>query len=119
MSKAILTARGVSKHFGGLTAVDEVDFEVSAGEVVALLGDNGAGKSTLIKCISGVYRPEQGTVMFNGEDITQPRAGRYPQPRHRNDLSGPGAGGESRCRRQRVPGQREDASPLRADTRHR
>ena len=71
----ILTARGVSKHFGGLTAVDEVDFDVYAGEVVALLGDNGAGKSTLIKCISGVYRPEQGRVVFNGDDITnQPPA---------------------------------------------
>lgn len=70
MPEAILTASGVSKHFGGLTAVDEVDFEIYPGEVVALLGDNGAGKSTLIKCISGVYRPEQGKVMFNGEDIT-------------------------------------------------
>ena len=70
MSEAILTATGVSKHFGGLIAVDEVDFDVYPGEVVALLGDNGAGKSTLIKCISGVYRPEQGKVVFNGEDIT-------------------------------------------------
>jgi len=70
MSEAILTATGVSKHFGGLTAVDNVDFEVYPGEVVALLGDNGAGKSTLIKCISGVYRPESGRVIFNGSDIT-------------------------------------------------
>ena len=70
MSEPILVTSGVSKHFGGLTAVDEVDFEVYAGEVVALLGDNGAGKSTLIKCISGVYRPEQGKVEFNGADIT-------------------------------------------------
>ena len=70
MTKPVLVTSGVSKYFGGLTAVDEVDFNVSAGEVVALLGDNGAGKSTLIKCISGVYRPEQGNVMFNGEDIT-------------------------------------------------
>ena len=70
MSEAILTATGVSKHFGGLVAVDEVDFDVYPGEVVALLGDNGAGKSTLIKCISGVYRPDQGKVIFNGEDIT-------------------------------------------------
>ena len=70
MAEPILTARGVSKRFGGLTAVDDVDFEVRPGEVVALLGDNGAGKSTLIKCISGVYRPEHGTVMFNGADIT-------------------------------------------------
>ena len=70
MSDPILTATGVSKHFGGLTAVDDVDFEIFPGEVVALLGDNGAGKSTLIKCISGVYRPEAGRVVFNGEDIT-------------------------------------------------
>ncbi len=70
MSEPILTARGISKHFGGLTAVDNVDFEVSPGEVVALLGDNGAGKSTLIKCISGVYRPENGSVRFKKADIT-------------------------------------------------
>ncbi len=70
MPEPVLTARGISKHFGGLTAVDDVDFEVSAGEVVALLGDNGAGKSTLIKCISGVYRPETGEVSFKGADIT-------------------------------------------------
>ncbi|MCY4465057.1 MAG: ATP-binding cassette domain-containing protein [Chloroflexi bacterium] len=70
MPEPVLTARGISKHFGGLTAVDDVDFEVSAGEVVALLGDNGAGKSTLIKCISGVYRPETGHVSFKGADIT-------------------------------------------------
>ena len=70
MSDPILTARGMSKHFGGLTAVDNVDFEVYQGEVVALLGDNGAGKSTLIKCISGVYRPDNGVVVFNGADIT-------------------------------------------------
>lgn len=70
MPEPVLTARGISKHFGGLTAVDDVDFAVSAGEVVALLGDNGAGKSTLIKCISGVYRPETGQVSFKGADIT-------------------------------------------------
>ena len=70
MPDPVLTARGISKHFGGLTAVDDVDFAVSAGEVVALLGDNGAGKSTLIKCISGVYKPETGQVSFKGADIT-------------------------------------------------
>ncbi len=70
MSEAILTTKGLSKHFGGLTAVDNVNFEVHPGEVVALLGDNGAGKSTLIKCISGVYRPDQGKVTFDGVDIT-------------------------------------------------
>jgi len=76
----ILEARGVSKFFGGLTALDNVDFQVHAGEVVALLGDNGAGKSTLIKCISGVYRPDQGQVRFDGHDIT------YHSPMHIRSL---------------------------------
>jgi len=70
MPDPILKVRGVSKFFSGLTALNQVDFEVSAGEVVALLGDNGAGKSTLIKCISGVYRADHGKILFNGEDIT-------------------------------------------------
>ncbi|MEZ4670040.1 MAG: ATP-binding cassette domain-containing protein [Anaerolineae bacterium] len=69
MPDAILKCNGVSKFFGGLTALNNVDFEVSPGEVVALLGDNGAGKSTLIKCISGVYKPEHGQIMFGGQDI--------------------------------------------------
>jgi simple sugar transport system ATP-binding protein len=70
MPDPILTVRGVSKFFSGLTALDQVDFEVTPGEVVALLGDNGAGKSTLIKCVSGVYRADHGNITFNGEDIT-------------------------------------------------
>ncbi len=69
-STPILEVRGVSKFFGGLTALQNVDFWVHPGEVVALLGDNGAGKSTLIKCISGVYRPEQGQILFDGHNIT-------------------------------------------------
>jgi ABC-type sugar transport system ATPase subunit len=70
MSNTLLEVRGVSKFFGGLTALNQVNFEVRRGEVVALLGDNGAGKSTLIKCISGVYRPDQGEVLFDGRPIT-------------------------------------------------
>ncbi len=69
MSKPLLQVKGVSKFFGGLTALNNVDFEVAPGEVVALLGDNGAGKSTLIKCISGVHKPEQGEILFDGNDI--------------------------------------------------
>jgi ABC-type sugar transport system ATPase subunit len=69
MPESILNCTGVSKFFGGLTALDNVDFEVSPGEVVALLGDNGAGKSTLIKCISGVYKPEHGQITFDGQDL--------------------------------------------------
>ncbi|MGH3273907.1 MAG: ATP-binding cassette domain-containing protein, partial [Streptosporangiaceae bacterium] len=55
-----LALTGVSKHFGGLTALDNVDFSVRAGEVHALLGQNGSGKSTLVKIISGFYSPDPG-----------------------------------------------------------
>jgi ABC-type sugar transport system ATPase subunit len=70
MPDPILKVRGVSKFFSGLTALNHVDFEVNSGEIVALLGDNGAGKSTLIKCVSGVYKADQGAITFNGQDIT-------------------------------------------------
>jgi ABC-type sugar transport system ATPase subunit len=66
MSEPLLFVRNLTKVFGGLVAVDNVSFEVSRGEVVGLLGDNGAGKSTLIKCVSGVYRQEEGEIVFNG-----------------------------------------------------
>ena len=56
----------MSKIFGGLVAVDSVCLDVAPGEVVGLLGDNGAGKSTLIKCVSGVYQPEEGEILFDG-----------------------------------------------------
>jgi simple sugar transport system ATP-binding protein len=65
----LLEVRDVVKRFGGLVAVDHVSMGVSAGEVVGLLGDNGAGKSTLIKVISGVYRADEGTVLFQGEPV--------------------------------------------------
>jgi ABC-type sugar transport system ATPase subunit len=66
----ILQVRNVSKYFGGLTALNNVSLDIHPGEVVALLGDNGAGKSTLIKCISGVYHPDEGQVIFNSEPIS-------------------------------------------------
>jgi ABC-type sugar transport system ATPase subunit len=61
-----LSIRNVTKRFGGLVAVDGVSWDINSGEVVALLGDNGAGKSTLIKCISGVYRADEGEIYFEG-----------------------------------------------------
>lgn len=67
--KPILECINVSKFFGGLTALDNVSLSIYPGEVVALLGDNGAGKSTLIKCISGVYKPDRGDIIFNGRPI--------------------------------------------------
>ncbi len=66
----ILDIRKITKRFGGLTAVDSVDFQMFPGEVVGLLGDNGAGKSTLIKMISGVYHPTGGQIFFQGREVT-------------------------------------------------
>jgi len=71
-----LSIRSVSKHFGGVVAVDEVSLDVRAGEVVGIVGDNGAGKSTLIKMVSGVYSPDEGEVYLGDQRIEgmSPRA---------------------------------------------
>ena len=66
----ILELKGVSKSFGAVQALYEVDFHVSRGEVMALVGDNGAGKSTLIKCIAGIYSIDSGDVFFEGERVS-------------------------------------------------
>src|SRR5207248_11752787 len=66
----LLELRGISKHFGAVQALSEVDFEVYAGEVVGLVGDNGAGKSTLIKTISGIYMPDNGEFVFDGQPVS-------------------------------------------------
>jgi len=65
----LLEVKNITKRFGGLTAVDNMDMEVFPGEVVGLLGDNGAGKSTLIKVISGVYHADAGTIFFEGKEV--------------------------------------------------
>jgi D-xylose transport system ATP-binding protein len=66
----VLELRGVSKSFGAVQALYKVDFHVSAGEVMALVGDNGAGKSTLIKCIAGINSIDEGEVVFEGAPVT-------------------------------------------------
>jgi|BarGraNGADG00212_2_1021979.scaffolds.fasta_scaffold11181_2 D-xylose transport system ATP-binding protein len=66
----LLECRGVSKCFGAVQALWDVDFSVSRGEVVALVGDNGAGKSTLVKIISGIYQPDSGGFSFDGQPGT-------------------------------------------------
>ncbi len=70
MSEPVLSVRHLTKSFGGLVAVDRLSLEVRRGEVVGLLGDNGAGKSTLIKCVSGVYQPDDGEILFEGQAAT-------------------------------------------------
>ncbi len=69
MPNPILEARNVSIRFGGVEALKRVSLRVAAGEVLALAGDNGAGKSTLIKIISGVYRPNEGELFFDGRPL--------------------------------------------------
>ena len=108
MSEPVLSVRALTKRFGGLTAVNDVSWDIFPGEVVALLGDNGAGKSTLIKCISGVYQPEEGEIFFEG------RQSRFARPidararRHRDDLPGPRSRQQPRCRRQHLPRPRDE-----------
>ena len=65
----LLELKSVSKSFGAVRALIDVDFEVAPGEVVALVGDNGAGKSTLIKAIAGIQPGEEGRYFFNGEEV--------------------------------------------------
>jgi ABC-type sugar transport system ATPase subunit len=65
----MLSVRGGIKRFGGVLALDNVDLQVSSGEVLAILGDNGAGKSTLIKCISGVHRLDSGVIAVDSTPV--------------------------------------------------
>ncbi|WP_119169164.1 ABC transporter ATP-binding protein [Algihabitans albus] len=66
----LLTIQGVSKHFGGVTAVDNCSLSIEAGTITAIIGPNGAGKSTLMNLIGGLYRPDSGRILFDGEDVT-------------------------------------------------
>ena len=66
----ILELKKISKRFGAVQALSEVDFEVYPSEVVGLVGDNGAGKSTLVKVIAGTYQPDSGQYIFNGQEVS-------------------------------------------------
>jgi branched-chain amino acid transport system ATP-binding protein len=68
---ALIQTRDLTLHFGGLRAVDSVDFTLNTGEIHALIGPNGAGKTTFVSLLSGRRLPQSGTILLNGEDITQ------------------------------------------------
>ena len=69
MDEYILEAKGISKHFGGVRALNNVDFALRKGTVHALMGENGAGKSTLMKILLGYYVPDRGDIFINGRTI--------------------------------------------------
>ncbi len=74
--ECILELKGISKFFGAIRALHEVDFRVNKGEVIGLVGDNAAGKSTLMKIISGAYQPDKGEIIVNGEKVS------WKSPKH-------------------------------------
>ena len=69
-SAPILELRNLTKAFGSVQALTDVDFEVRRGEVMALVGDNGAGKSTLVKCVAGTHSADSGEILFEGDHVT-------------------------------------------------
>src|SRR5262249_57498563 len=77
----VLRTERLTRRFGGLTAVNNVNFQVNRDEIRAIIGPNGAGKSTLFNCLTGVLPPSSGRILFNGEDITS-------LPPHRISLNG-------------------------------
>ena len=77
---AILRMEGISKAFPGVQALDSVDLDVAAGEVLGLVGENGAGKSTLMKILSGAYRKDEGQIFLNGQEVN------IESPRHAQEL---------------------------------
>ncbi|SCG67785.1 ATP-binding cassette domain-containing protein [Micromonospora inositola] len=68
----VLSLRGITKTFGAVAALTDIDLDVAAGQVVAIVGDNGAGKSTLVKILSGVHAPDSGTISFEGNEVSIP-----------------------------------------------
>jgi len=72
MAEPILSLRGVSKNFGAVAALTDIELDVNPGEVIALVGDNGAGKSTLVKVLAGVHAPSSGVIRFDGREVSMP-----------------------------------------------
>ncbi|MGC8856075.1 MAG: ABC transporter ATP-binding protein [Anaerolineae bacterium] len=66
---ALLETSGVTKRFGGLTAVMKMDFKIEKGEILSIIGPNGAGKTTFFNTLTGIYRPEEGQIIFNGHHL--------------------------------------------------
>ena len=78
-NEVLLDFNNVTMQFGGVTALSEVSVKIFRGEILGLIGPNGAGKTTCFNVMTGVYQPTQGTVMFNGSDITKLKRYEIPQ----------------------------------------
>ena len=133
MTQPILTARGLVKRYGRVTALDNADFDLMPGEILAVIGDNGAGKSSLIKAISGAVTPDEGEITARGQadplHLADAGAGRrdrdrLPEPRavagaldrrqHVHGPRAPGAGLHGRLVPQARQGRRWRSSPARS-----
>ena len=68
---AELEVKSLKLKFGGITALNNIDLTVPSGELVSIIGPNGAGKTSLLNCITGYYKPQEGQIIFNGEDVTR------------------------------------------------
>ncbi|MBU2513913.1 ABC transporter ATP-binding protein [bacterium] len=68
--RADLELNGITLRFGGITAINKISLKVNSGELVGIIGPNGAGKTSLLNCITGYYKPQKGSIIFNGEDVT-------------------------------------------------
>jgi len=69
VSDPLLSVRGLTLRFGGVTAIEGVSFDVHRGEMFAVIGPNGAGKTSIFNCLNGVYRPQEGSILFKGSEI--------------------------------------------------
>ncbi len=114
----VLRTEMLTVRFGGLTALNQVNFEVARGEIRAIIGPNGAGKSTFFNCLTGVLRPTSGRICFNGEDITGLPPDRISQKgiarsyQITNILPNATRAGERAHRRAVAPARLEHAAPL-------
>jgi fructose transport system ATP-binding protein len=76
--KLVMQAKGLVKRYGQVTALDGADFELRAGEILAVIGDNGAGKSSLIKALSGATIPDEGEILLDGKPASRPATRTWP-----------------------------------------
>ena len=76
----------MSKAFGGLQCIDDLDLEVREGEIVSVIGPNGAGKTTLFNLVTGIYEPDSGDILLDGESIVGLAAAQDHEPRRRADV---------------------------------